>query len=354
MNGFASQGGPADPDAEDHDVELPVPAFDRPGDDPQAGVGQRTLRHQHRRRRPLRPLSGLGRGRRAILGGQADHQRHGAGRRGVPADVGARTGSARRAAPRVAARRRRAPGRRAGPTDAGGGPLQGLAAPIHRRAEAAAAPRLRPADDAGQGGQPSKKRSDSVWEWCVQKRAGSPKKRVVAVFDESGRVAVIASTLRNGRAGRCGADRARPTSAAGRRRWARACGQRRRRRRVLLPAPQGQDRLHRGRASIAQPGRSAACSRAPACARRDDQAASAYPERDDQGGTRNRSRWPLPARWRLGRVRRLGARAGAGAEGVGRPDPAAARRPADRLRLRRAQRARRARRRRSGPARSAA
>ena len=70
---------------------LPVSLLRRRQPHRPPAVGNPRLRHQHRRRRPLRPLSGLDRGpphgRRP-----ADRQRHGQRRRGVPADVGARRG----------------------------------------------------------------------------------------------------------------------------------------------------------------------------------------------------------------------------------------------------------------------
>ena len=89
-NGFGAQGGPRDP-ALAPPVTLPVPLLRRLGRAPAAAERRARLRHQHRRRRPLRPLPRLDPGP-ADDRRRRDHQGHGPRRRGLPADVGARRG----------------------------------------------------------------------------------------------------------------------------------------------------------------------------------------------------------------------------------------------------------------------
>ena len=97
MNGFGSQGAPRGADVP-NPVSYPFRVLRRQGHARPAALGRAGLRHQRRRRRPLRPLPRLDRGP-ADARRRQDRPRHGPRRRGLPADVGARrAGSASRAA----------------------------------------------------------------------------------------------------------------------------------------------------------------------------------------------------------------------------------------------------------------
>ena len=90
MNGFGSQGGPRG--RARNPVDLPVQVLRRRGDARPAAQRRARLRHQRRRRRPLRPVSRTGSRTCASIAGDEIVERHGARRRGLPADVGARRG----------------------------------------------------------------------------------------------------------------------------------------------------------------------------------------------------------------------------------------------------------------------
>ena len=92
-NGFGAQGGPRDL-ALAPPGHLSVPLLRRLGRARATDERRARLRHQHRRRRPLRPLPRLDRGP-ADDRRRRDRQGHGPRRRGLPADVGARRGRPR-------------------------------------------------------------------------------------------------------------------------------------------------------------------------------------------------------------------------------------------------------------------
>ena len=78
------------PNAAANPVRYPFRSFDGAAHRP-AALGHARLRHQHRRRRSLRPLSRTG-SRTSAWSPARRSSRHGQRRRGVPADVGARRG----------------------------------------------------------------------------------------------------------------------------------------------------------------------------------------------------------------------------------------------------------------------
>ena len=99
MNGLGAQGDPR-PDGRREPGDLPLHRLRR-RDGEQAGQRRAGLRHQRRRRLPLRALPRLVRGPRARRrrAGTADPRRHAARGRGLPADVGAGRGRQQRRLP---------------------------------------------------------------------------------------------------------------------------------------------------------------------------------------------------------------------------------------------------------------
>ena len=93
MNGFGAQGPPRGADVP-NPVSYPFRSFDGSTTFAPAALGRARLRHQRRRRRPLRPLSRLDRGP-ADAGGRPDRPRPRPRCRGLPADVGARRAGSR-------------------------------------------------------------------------------------------------------------------------------------------------------------------------------------------------------------------------------------------------------------------
>ena len=168
QNGFGGQGGPRGADVP-NPVTYPFKSFDGKQTIYKQRSGQPRLRHQRRRRRPLRPLPGLDRGP-AEARRRRDHQATWAA---APRPT-CRCGSGPRASPACAARS-------GGAASTARAWATTLRIDEQRRSRRCTAPASRSSATAS-------------WQWCTRfkktsKRELGKKRRVAGVFDTSGNAA---------------------------------------------------------------------------------------------------------------------------------------------------------------------